>query len=211
MSERIELPPLRRDDLVDDPVDQFEAWFAFAREHVPLPEAMTLATVDDEGMPDARMVLLKGWDERGPRFFTNSGSVKGEQLAARPEAALIVYWRELDRQVRVRGSVEQLSGVEADQYFASRPRVSQLGAWASAQSRPLADRAAFDSAFAEVAERFGGEDGGEEIPRPDYWVGYLVRPRQIEFWQGQRGRLHDRFRYTGGDGRGGWTVTRLSP
>jgi pyridoxamine 5'-phosphate oxidase len=199
------MPPLRREDLGPDPIAQFRAWFAVAEREVPLHESMTLATADASGDPDARMVLLKGVDQRGFRFFTNSDSTKGRQLEQRPRAALILYWRELDRQVRVRGAVEPLDAGESDAYFATRPPESQLGAWASPQSEPLADRAELDARLAEVEERFG--DG--EVSRPPHWGGYLVRPSRIEFWQGQVGRLHDRFVYVREDG--GWRIERLAP
>ncbi len=199
------MPPLRREDLDPDPIAQFERWFELAREEVPLAEAMTLASVDQAGAPDARMVLLKGVDERGFRFFTNEGSAKGSQLASHPRAALVVYWREQDRQVRVRGGVERLGDEESDAYFASRSRESQVGAWASPQSEPIPDRAALDRAVEEAAKRYG-ED---EVPRPPHWGGFVVHPLEIEFWQGQVGRLHDRFRYrrSGAD----WEIERLAP
>ena len=199
------MPALRRGDLDPDPIAQFLRWLAVAEREVPLPEAMTLATADEAGAPDARMVLLKGVDERGFRFYTNLGSTKGHQLERRPRAALIVYWRELDRQVRVRGGVERLEQAEADAYFASRPRSSQLGAWASPQSEPIRDRSELDRYLAMAETRFG--DG--EVPRPEHWGGYVVRPLQVEFWQGQVARLHDRFLYT----REGasWRIERLAP
>jgi pyridoxamine 5'-phosphate oxidase len=205
MPRRPDMPPLRRSDLDQDPIVQFGAWFRRAREEAPLPEAMTLATVDADGAPDARMVLLKGFDERGFRFFTNHASAKGRQLQAGPRAALVLYWRELDRQVRVRGPVERLAEEESDAYFATRPRDSQLGAWASPQSERLPDRDQLDRQVAEHEARFAGD----EVPRPPHWGGFLLRPAQIEFWQGQVGRLHDRFRYTrSGDG---WEIERLAP
>jgi pyridoxamine 5'-phosphate oxidase len=199
------MPPLRRADLAPDPIAQFGAWFADAERQAPLPEANTLATADEAGAPDARMVLLKGYDERGFRFFTNEDSVKGRQLELRPRAALIAYWRELDRQVRVRGGVERLPAEESDAYFANRSRDSQLGAWASPQSQPLADREELDRRVAELSDRFGAG----EVPRPEHWGGYLVAPLEIEFWQGQVGRLHDRFLYLR-DGAG-WRIERLAP
>lgn len=199
------MPSLRRADLAPDPLEQFERWYALAGEAAPLAEAMTLATVGADGAPDARMVLLKGFDERGFRFFTNLESAKGEQLTVRPQAALVLYWRELDRQVRIRGAVEPLDAAESDAYFATRAPDSRLGAWASPQSRPLDSREQLDQLADEVAQRFGER----EIPRPPHWGGFLVRPQSIEFWQGQVGRLHDRFRYTR-DGAG-WTIERLSP
>lgn len=205
MPRRPDMPPLRRADLDDDPISQFQAWLATAEREVPLPEAITLATVDERGDPDARMVLLKGVDERGFRFFTNDDSAKGSQLEGRPRAALIVYWRELDRQVRVRGSVERLPAEESDAYFAGRPRDSQLGAWASPQSEPIADRSALDERLEEAEVRFGSGP----VARPDFWGGYLVLPEAVEFWQGQVGRLHDRFLYR--RGAGGWELERLAP
>jgi pyridoxamine 5'-phosphate oxidase len=199
------MPALRRADLAQDPILQFERWFAEAAESAPLAEAMTLATVDAEGNPDARMVLLKGVDARGFRFFSNYESAKAGQLAAQPRAALILYWRELDRQVRMRGSVERLSQDESDEYFAGRPRESQLGAWASPQSRPVESREALDAELAAVERRFA--DG--PVSRPPAWGGYLLEPRAIEFWQGRVGRLHDRFRYTRADAA--WRIERLGP
>jgi pyridoxamine 5'-phosphate oxidase len=166
---------------------------------------MTLATVDANGAPNARMVLLKGFGPEGFRFFTNLASSKAAELEAAPRAALILYWRELDRQVRVRGPVAPLADSDSDEYFASRPRDSQLGAWASPQSQPLEDRAALDQRLAEVTHRF---EGGS-VARPPFWGGYALRPEEIEFWQGQVGRLHDRFRYR----RQGetWEIERLAP
>lgn len=205
MPRRPDMPPLRRADLDRDPIAQFAAWFRLAEREAPLPEAITLATVDADGEPDARMVLLKGVDAEGFRFFTNYESAKGHQLGSGAAAALVVYWRELDRQVRVRGTVERLGGADSDAYFATRSRDSQLGAWASPQSRPLDSRAELDRRLREAEARFGERD----VPRPEHWGGYLVRPRTIEFWQGQVGRLHDRFLYT----RAGedWTIERLAP
>jgi pyridoxamine 5'-phosphate oxidase len=167
---------------------------------------MTLATVREDGSPDARMVLLKGHDERGFRFFTNFESSKARQLAADPRAALIIYWRELDRQVRVRGAVSLLGEDESDEYFATRAPESRLGAWASPQSRALADRDELERLVDEARARFQGEG---EIPRPEFWGGFLLRPEEVEFWQGQQARLHDRFLYVR-DGSG-WKIQRLAP
>jgi pyridoxamine 5'-phosphate oxidase len=205
MPRRPDMPPLRREALAADPTEQFAEWFELAKKEVPLVDAMTLATVDADGSADARMVLLKGFDSAGFRFFSNYESAKAGQLAAQPRAALLVYWRELDRQVRIRGEVEQLAGAESDAYFATRARDSQLGAWASPQSRPLDSREQLDELVADAERRFAG--GG--VPRPPHWGGYLLRPRTVEFWQGQVGRLHDRFRYTREDGR--WRIERLGP
>jgi pyridoxamine 5'-phosphate oxidase len=199
------MPVLRREDLADDPVAQFAAWFAIAAEQVPLAEAMSLATVDSDGAPDARMVLLKGADARGFRFFTNYRSAKGGQLDGAGRAAVVIYWRELDRQVRARGQVERVDSGESDAYFATRPRESQIGAWASPQSEPIRSRDELDLRVRELEARF--EDG--EVSRPPHWGGYLLRPDTIEFWQGHVGRLHDRFRYAREDG--GWVLERLAP
>jgi pyridoxamine 5'-phosphate oxidase len=202
---RPDMPPFTEGDLRDDPIELFAAWFERAAAELPLAEAVCLATVGDDGLPDARMVLLKGFDERGFRFFTNERSAKGAQLAANPAAALVFYWRELDRQVRVRGPVERLDPAESDGYFATRERASRIGAWASPQSRPIDGRDVLDRSAAEVEARFAHG----EVPRPPHWGGFMVVPEAIEFWQGQVGRLHDRFRYERtGDG---WTWTRLAP
>ena len=199
------MPALERGDLDPDPIAQFHGWYERARAEVPLAEAMTLATVDAGGAPDARMVLLKGADPAGFRFFTNYESAKGVQLAADRRAALVIYWRELDRQVRARGTVEPLPENESDAYFATRARDSQIGAWASPQSRPIETRAELDRRAEEQAARFGDGD----IGRPPHWGGYLLRPESIEFWQGQVARMHDRFRYT--RAAGGWRIERLGP
>ena len=205
------MPPFGEADLLDDPIELFSAWYERAVAEVPLAESVCVATVDADGAPDARMVLLKGFDERGFRFFTNERSAKGEQLGARPVAAMVFYWRELDRQVRIRGPVERLGPEESDEYFATRPRESRIGAWASPQSRPLADRDELELRVAEVEERWPGED----VPRPPHWGGYRVVPEQIEFWQGQVGRLHDRFRYEREAGareaETSWRWSRLAP
>ncbi len=205
MPRRPDMPPLHRSALSDDPIEQFRNWYERAEREVPLAHAMTLATVDAEGVPDARMVLLKGFGPDAFRFFTNLHSAKGRQLEAAPQAALVLYWRELDRQVRVRGPVELLPEAESDEYFASRPRDSQIGAWASPQSEALPDREALDARVHEMEERFSGGD----VPRPPFWGGYGLRPNGIEFWQGQAGRLHDRFVYT--READGWRLERLAP
>jgi pyridoxamine 5'-phosphate oxidase len=199
-------PLLRAADLAADPIDQFRRWFEIAEAVVPLADAMTLATADAGGAPDARMVLLKGYGPDGFRFFSNLESAKATQLAANPRAALVFYWRELDRQVRARGAVERLGATDSDAYFATRTRESQLGAWASPQSRTLPDRESLDERLAELEGRFGER---ADIPRPDFWGGYLLCPEEIEFWQGQEARLHDRFRYSR-EGVG-WRIERLAP
>jgi pyridoxamine 5'-phosphate oxidase len=207
MNERRAFPPLHEDDLSPDPFEQFARWYEAATEEVPLADAMTLATSGGDGAPDARMVLLKGHGPDGFRFFTNLDSAKAGQIAADPRGALILYWREHDRQVRARGPIERLPAADSDAYFASRARESRLGAWASPQSRPLADRAELDARLAEVRERF---DGVENVPRPDSWGGFALRPETIEFWQGQQARLHDRFVYSHGGDRA-WRIQRLAP
>ena len=201
---RPESPPLDREHLTDEPLEQFAKWFEEAGAVVPLAEAMTLATVDAEGAPDARMVLLKGFGPDGFRFFTNYESAKGDELAANPRAALVIYWRELDRQVRIRGEVERLPAEDSDVYFASRPRDSQIAAAVSPQSRPI-ERDELDRRFAEL-DAEAGDDGP---PRPEHWGGYLVRPDEIEFWQGRESRMHDRFAYSRQPD--GWVLQRLAP
>ena len=173
---------------------------------MPLCDAMTLATAGADGAPDARMVLLKGHGPGGFSFYTNVESAKGGQLAARPVAALVLYWRELDRQVRARGPVERLPAETADEYFATRPRDSQLGAWASAQSSPIASREELERRVAELEREYEGRD----VPRPSYWGGFLLVPDAVEFWQGRTGRLHDRFRYERADGEAG-RIEPLAP
>jgi pyridoxamine 5'-phosphate oxidase len=202
---RPENQPLRREHLAEDPIEQFAAWFEEAAATAPLAEAMTLATVDADGAPDARMVLLKGFGPDGFRFHTNYRSAKGRQLDRDARAALILYWRELDRQVRVRGPVRRLPEEESDAYFTTRPPDGRLAAWASPQSEPIADRDELERRLADARERFAGG----EVPRPEHWGGFIVEPEVIEFWQGQAGRLHDRFRYSreGDD----WKLERLGP
>jgi pyridoxamine 5'-phosphate oxidase len=207
MTDRRAFPPLHEADLSPDPFEQFARWYELATEEVPLADAMTLATVGDDGTPDARMVLLKGHGPDGLRFFTNYGSAKAVEIDADPRGALVLYWREHDRQVRARGPIERLPAADSDAYFASRARESRLGAWASPQSRPLADRAELDHLLAGARERF---DGVDDVPRPDSWGGFVLRPATIEFWQGQQARLHDRFVYSR-DESDAWTIQRVAP
>ena len=187
-------------------MEQFGRWYEGAREAVPLADAMTLATAAPDGAPDARMVLLKGFDSEGFRFYTNYESVKATHLEGNPLAAIVVYWRELDRQVRARGAVEQLDPLESGRYFETRDRDSRLGAWASPQSRTLENREELEDRFEKVRAQF---DGTDDLPRPDFWGGYLLRPERVEFWQGQSARLHDRFLYTRENGD--WRIERLAP
>jgi len=191
-----------------EPLRLFAAWFAEAKRSEPVnPEAMTLATVDGEGMPNARMVLLKGFDEGGFVFYTNLGSVKGRELAGAPKAALTFYWKSLQRQVRLRGSVEPVAAAEADDYFASRSRMAQIGAWASKQSAPLESRMAFEKAVAVYTAKFGVGP----VPRPPHWSGFRVIPKAIEFWQERPFRLHDRVVFTRSAPEAPWHKTRLYP
>lgn len=189
-----------------DPFRLFGEWLAEAGATEPNdPNAMALATVDETGLPDVRMVLLKGFDRRGFVFYTNLDSRKGQELGAQPKAALCLHWKTLRRQVRVRGPVERVSDAEADEYYASRPRGSRIGAWASRQSQPLDSRATLERRVDELHAEFPGDD----IPRPSFWTGTRIVPSEIEFWQDGEFRLHDRFRFTrAGDG---WSVARLYP
>ena len=199
--------PLLIEELESDPIVQFEKWFSEAwDENYPMPHAMSLATASAEGLPTVRTVLLKRYDPRGFVFFTNYGSRKAKQISDNPQAALLFPWVRLGRQVTVAGRVEKISKSESVQYFLSRPRGSQLSAWASAQSNVISSRAILESAFATVKRRFA--DG--EVPLPDFWGGYRVDPDSIEFWQNRKDRLHDRFLYNRGE-NGAWRIDRLTP
>jgi len=192
----------------DEPLRLFAAWFDQARGAEPVnPDAMALATVDRDGLPNARMVLLKGFDARGFVFYTNLDSVKGRELAGAPKAALTFYWKTLQRQVRVRGSVEPVSAAEADAYFATRSRMAQIGAWASKQSSALESRLAFEKAVALHTAKFAVG----AVPRPPNWSGYRVVPLAIEFWQERPFRLHDRIAFTRESPSAPWRKTRLYP
>jgi pyridoxamine 5'-phosphate oxidase len=189
-----------------DPWALFRDWLAEATESEPNdPNAMALATSDRDGLPDVRIVLLKGYDERGFVFYTNSRSMKGSELAENPQAALVLHWKSRRRQVRARGPVTRVEDAEADAYFASRHPESRIGAWASQQSQPLESRAALEAAVAEVSARFPGG----EVPRPPHWTGFRIAPLTIEFWQDGAHRLHDRVRFTRADE--GWDRSRLHP
>jgi len=192
----------------DEPVRLFADWFAEATRAEPVnPDAMALATVDADGLPNARMVLLKGFDERGFVFYTNTGSNKGHELAGAPKAALTFYWKALQRQVRARGSVEAVSKDEADAYFATRSRMAQIGAWASKQSAALESRLAFEKAIARFTAKFAIGT----VPRPPHWSGYRVVPQEIEFWQERPFRLHDRIAFARSAPGAPWSKTRLYP
>ena len=206
-------PELTSDDLSDNlehvvnPFTLFRRWFNRAHKSEPEdPDAMALATVDDTGLPDVRMVLLKGYNEAGFVFYTNLKSCKGVELAANPKAALCLHWKSLRRQVRIRGAVEPVSDAEADAYFQSRDRMSRIGAWASRQSQPLESRFALEKAVAAQTARFAAGP----IPRPEFWSGYRVVPETIEFWREAAFRLHDRVLYRR-EPAGNWSRTRLFP
>jgi len=191
---------------MEDPFALFNAWLKEAEGAEPNdPNAMILATATTDGRPSARAVLLKEWDERGFVFYTNLESRKSEEIRANPNAALLFYWKTLHRQVRIEGAVSLVADEQADAYYASRPRLSRIGAWASAQSRPLADRETFETRVAEYEAKFPGEN----VPRPSFWSGWRVTPAYFEFWQDQQFRMHDRMTYRAAGA--GWETGRLYP
>jgi pyridoxamine 5'-phosphate oxidase len=193
-------------EVASDPIEQFRGWLAAARDaDIYEAEAMTVSTVDAEGRPTSRFVLLRGLDERGFSFYTNYRSAKGRQLDARPYAALTFGWLAIHRSVRIEGPVERLPAAESDTYFGARPRGAQLGAWASPQSEVIESRAQLDEALAAAEQRYAGGD----VPRPEHWGGFLVRPERVEFWEGRPNRLHDRVRYE--RDAAGWRIQRLAP
>ena len=195
-------------DLDPDPIAMFHRWMQDTIDAgIHEPNAVAVATVSADGRPSSRMVLLKGVDERGFVFYTNLDSRKGVDVAANPGVSLLFPWHDLQRQVRVDGTATRVGQAESEAYFASRPRESQLGAWASPQSQVVASRVALDERYDDVVGRFG-EDG--EVPLPPYWGGLRVRPETVEFWQGRKGRMHDRLRYRR-DADGAWAVDRLAP
>ncbi|HKY01827.1 MAG TPA: pyridoxamine 5'-phosphate oxidase [Burkholderiales bacterium] len=189
-----------------DPLAQFDYWLQEAiRAELPEPTAMTLATVDANGQPSARVVLLKGVDHGGFVFYTNYESRKGEELATQPRAALLFFWTELERQVRIEGTVEQVGADESDEYYQRRPLASRIGAWASPQSRVITDRTDLEARVQAISAQYG-----QTPPRPAHWGGYRLRPHSLEFWQGRPSRLHDRLRYLLNE-HGSWQIDRLAP
>ena len=201
------LPALNKSDLDSNPIKQFAKWYdEVIAQGVSEQDAtsMTLATATKAGKPDARIVLLKSFDDSGFVFFTNYESRKGQELAENPQACLLFYWSKVWRQVRVEGSVEQVSAAESEDYFQSRPLGSKIGAWASNQSGVIESRDVLEQRYAELSERYGAD-----VPRPPHWGGYRIRPELIEFWQGRDNRLHDRLRYRLQDGT--WVIERLGP
>ena len=202
------LAGLTENDLNSDPVKQFELWFQQALDADLIePNAMTIATATTDGKPSARIVLLKGVSDRGFVFYTNYESQKGQELIANPNAALVFLWNKLERQVRIEGKVEKLSPQESEEYFHSRPKASQIGAWTSDQSRVIPSRKVLEQKQAELQEQYAGE---AEIPLPRHWGGFRVVPARIEFWQGRPSRLHDRLVYELQPDRS-WSIERLAP
>lgn len=198
--------PLRREDLDADPEAQFRRWYEDAEASVEMPEAVALATADAEGRPSVRMVLAKGFDERGFKFHTGHGSRKARELAGNGRGAMLFYWHPLGRQVRIEGPVERVSDEESELYFRTRPRDGQIAAWASSQSEVLGSRDELDARVRQFEREFEGQDA----PLPPHWGGYLLVPETWEFWQHRDSRLHDRFRYRRQD-VGAWTIERLAP
>jgi pyridoxamine 5'-phosphate oxidase len=196
---------LVEEEAAADPFTQFATWWQEAVDsQIEEVNAMTLATVTPQGTPDARIVLLKGFDEKGFVFYTNYTSQKGREMAANPHVALVFFWKELERQVRVEGTIEIVSAQQSEEYYHSRPVLSQLGAWASRQSDIIPNRQVLEEAMEQYKQQFG-----EQVPRPPHWGGYLVKPTAIEFWQGRRSRLHDRLKYVKKEE--GWQMVRLAP
>jgi pyridoxamine 5'-phosphate oxidase len=202
------LKELTEASVAADPITQFGRWWEEAMaSQIDEVNAMTLATVSAQGLPEARIVLLKGFDPRGFVFYTNYDSAKGQALATDPHACLVFFWKELERQVRITGSVEKTSAADSETYFHSRPHLSQIGAWASPQSKVIGGRDVLDKSFATYTDQFSGS----VVPLPPFWGGYRVTPATIEFWQGRRSRLHDRLVYTRDEAANAWSIHRLAP
>ena len=209
MRENYDSPPFLEADAHPDPIEQFRIWFEeiWRSGQQREPNAMTLATCTEVGTPSARIVLLKGYDADGFVFYTNYQSDKAKELEGNPVAALVFYWESLSRTVRIKGTVSRISRAETEAYFKTRPRGSQLGAWASPQSEVLESREALQRRFDEANQKYADRD----VPTPPHWGGYRVTPTTIEFWQGQTSRLHDRLRYTRNADKNTWTRQRLAP
>jgi pyridoxamine 5'-phosphate oxidase len=202
------LRSLDESDVAGNPIDQFTRWWDEAiKSNIDEVNAMTLATATKTGMPSARIVLLKGYDANGFVFFTNYESQKGKELAENPQAALVFFWKELERQVRIDGIIEKVAAIESDAYFQSRPAGSRIGAWASPQSKQISGREVIENNYRVFEEKFPDP---EAIPRPLHWGGYIVKPHTIEFWQGRSSRMHDRIQYKIEAGNQ-WTIQRLAP
>ena len=201
------LESLHEKQIEEDPFKQFEKWWhEVMKSNIDEANAMTLATADKAGKPSARIVLLKGFTHKGYQFFTNYESHKGEELKQNPQACLVFFWKELERQVRIEGIVEKVSAAESDEYFNSRPAGSKIGAWASPQSKVIASREILEEKVSSIEKKFSGT----EIERPGHWGGYILKPALIEFWQGRPSRLHDRILYTRIE-KNKWKIERLAP
>jgi pyridoxamine 5'-phosphate oxidase len=201
------LQTLSEKDVAEDPIKQFDKWWEQAiNSNIDEVNAMTLATVSKDGQPSARIVLLKGYDDNGFVFFTNYNSRKGHELQNNNKACLVFFWKELERQIRIEGSIQKTSATDSDAYFTSRPTLSKIGAWASPQSEAVPSRTYLEQRLSEMEKNFNGK----EIERPEHWGGYTVQPNYIEFWQGREGRLHDRICYNLNDD-GKWSTGRLAP
>lgn len=209
MRQEYSAEPFDIEDVAEDPIEQFDRWFKEATDaELAEPNAMVLATVGEQGKPAARVLLLKGFDKDGFVFFTNYNSRKGKELTHTPCAAMVFNWLELQRQVRIEGKVVKISPDESTRYFQSRPKGSQIGAWASPQSEVIDNRSMLEDSVEQLEQQYRNE---EALPRPEHWGGYLIKPSLVEFWQGRASRLHDRLQYTRKDGDSAWTIERLAP
>jgi len=200
---------LSQSDFSPNPIEQFTRWYAEVQKGLwgEFPNWLCLSTIDEQGMPDGRIVLLKSYDERGFVFYTNTTSRKGASLERHPATAMTFFWERFQRQVRISGSCEQVAAEEADRYFSTRPRASQIGAWASLQSQELSDRSKLEERISEFEQKFANKP----VPRPEYWTGYRLIPQRFEFWELRMSRLHDRFEYTVGVKPGEWNIRQLYP